>query len=468
MKRFCLFLCCIMITCGCARLSPLCAAANNAAAAAAENTAGDDIYCGESFLSSGKRVSVFKTGVITELARLAFINWENGRAGVLEKDAPDRFWAAVSPLQADVRQTAVAFGQDEDNATGYLIIQEGSGPEVRAVRKITFTQKPVTFASGDAVLSGILKKPVGHGPFPAVVLVHGSGPGTREQLESMARFFVHVGMAVLSYDKRGCGASSGDWKSVDLEVLADDALAAVSILESEPDIDPGQIGLWGISQGGWITPLAASRSAKVAFVINHSGPGTSLRRQDTYMMSNVLSDQGVPPTDIDLAIAALNLVYNYGRKKASAEELDAAIDNLRGKPGLEEFTTLSSQELDPDSLYAQQIIGDPAWFIHLDPDRDALEPYRQIRCPLLVVFGKLDYTVPVEESEQKISAVLRESGHPDYLVKVLDRTGHGWIIMQKEQPQQPVEPLEIASEYFALLEEWLSRHGLCASGRWVE
>lgn len=156
-------------------------------------------------------------------------------------------------------------------------------------------------------------------------------------------------------------------------------------------------------------------------------------------------------------------MYDYGRKKTSAEELDAAIDRLRDKPGLEEFTTLSSRKLDSDSMYAQQTIGDPAWFFHLDPDRDALEPYHRLRCPILIIYGKLDYTVPVEESAEKISAVLRESGHPDYLVEVLDRTGHGWTLMQKEEPQLPVEPLEIAPEYFALLEEWLSKHGMCAS-----
>jgi len=402
-------------------------------------------------------------GVLTELARLTFTDWENGRLGTLTRDSLDRFWAAPSPLRRDVHLTDITFFRDGTGKPRYLTIKEGAAEAVRAERRETFTERSVEFASGDVVLSGSLKTPLGKGPFPAVVLVHGSGPGTREQLEPMARFFVRLGLSVLSYDKQGCGASGGDWRKVDLEGLADDAVSAVSWLETQPGIDPRRVGLWGISQGGWITPLAASRSDRVAFVINHSGPGTSLRRQDTFMMANVLRDQGVSSADIDLVIAAFNTLYDYGQKKASAEKLDAAMEKLRGKPGLEEFAGCTSREVIPESLYAKQTIGDPAWFFHLDPDRDALEPYRRLRCPLLIVYGRLDYTVPVGESETKITAVLREVEHPDYTIKVLDRAGHGMTLMQKDAPQKPVEPLAIVPEYFALLESWLRERGFCGA-----
>jgi len=423
------------------------------------------MYCGEYFPSSEKRISVFKSGITSKLAKLTFINWENGRTGILQKDSTDRYWSAPSQFGKDVRQAVLEFERDEKNEIRHLILHDGTAPAVRAEKRSTFTQTDVSFANKDVVLSGVLKKPLQQAPFPAVVLVHGSGPGTHEQMELMARFFVHLGMAAISYDKRGCGTSGGNWKTVDLDVLADDALAAVSMLQSDPDIDPARIGLWGISQGGWITPLAAAQSKNVAFAINHSGPGISLRRQDTYMMTNVLSQEGIPAEDIDLVIAALNIMYDFGQNKASARDLDAAIDRLSNKPELADFAALSSRNLIPDSLYAQQIIGDPAWFFHLDPDRDALQPYRLLRCPILVVYGKLDYTVPVQESVEKITAALQESGHPDYLVRVLERTGHGSMVMQAEQPQKPVEPMILALEYFALVKEWLSQHGLPAPGR---
>jgi pimeloyl-ACP methyl ester carboxylesterase len=433
-----------------------------AAAICAEPAVGNRPYCGEYFLPSGKRVSVFEQGVVTEMARLAFTNWESGRVGPLVPDGADRF---TSPSPSPESAVEVVFGRDAEGAVTDLTIREGEGEPVHARRVRTFDEAAVRFSNGEVTLAGTLKTPLTPGPHPAVVLVHGSGPGTREQMEFMARFFVHLGLTALTYDKRGCGESSGDWKTVDLEALADDALAAVAMLRARPDVDARKVGLWGISQGGWIGPLAASRSDQVAFVINHSGPGTSLRRQDTYMTANVLRAQGVPPDDIGLALDVLNTLYDYGQKKASAQALDAAVAKLRDKPMLEDFVTLSSGQVIPDSMYSHQTIGDPAWFFHLDPDRDALAPYRRLRCPLLVVYGRLDYTVPVEESAAKIDSVLRESAHPDYTVKVLERTGHGTTVMQTEDPMKPAEPPAIALEYFALLQEWLCGRGFCAAAR---
>ena len=445
----------LLLSVCCAVFTPLPAAVSGAPAA--------DEYSGEYFLPSGKRVSVFKEGVLAEMARSKVINWETGRVGMLESNGPDRF--VVPPSDPDNRDDGmvITFARAPGGEVIHLLIQNGQDAPVQADRKVTFSETPVTFTNGDVSISGSLKLPLGQGPFPAVVLVHGSGPGGREQVESMARFFCHLGMAALSYDKRGCGASTGDWKTVDLDVLADDALAGVAMLQSRANIDPRRVGLWGISQGGWIVPLAAVKSAGVAFAINHSGPGTSLRRQDTYMMSNVLKMQQLPEEDIELAIAALNALYDYGRGRTPAPALDAAIDRLRGKPGLEDFEKLSSRDVIPDSMYAHQAIGDPAWFFHLDPDRDALEPYRGFRCPLLVVYGRLDYSVPVDESTKAISAALAESAHPDYLIKVFERTGHGMLVMNPESPSQPARPLSLALEYFELLEKWLSERGL--SGR---
>ena len=419
--------------------------------------AADDEYCGEYLLPSGKHVSVLKAGVTAQMARLVLATWDTGRVGTLLADTLDRF--SLSPPDPDGRSPTITFGRNRAGAVTGLTIESANGAPLRARREATFREEELLFTSGDATLSGTLKLPPGAGPFPGIVLVHGSGPAGRESVELMARFFVRIGVATLSYDKRGCGASTGDWKQVDLDVLASDALVGVAVLRARDDIDPHRVGLWGISQGGWVAPLAASRSASVAFVINHSGPGTSLRRQDTWMMSRVLQMDGVAADDIGLALAALNTLYDFGRGKATAAELDAAIGKTVGRTGLEDFASLASRNIIADSLYAQQPVGDPAWFLHLNPDRDALEPYRLLRCPLLVVYGRLDYTVPVEESVRAIRAALAQEGPADCNVAVLERTGHGMMVMDPEAPQRPAVPQSLALEYFALLEDWLSTRG---------
>jgi alpha-beta hydrolase superfamily lysophospholipase len=104
------------------------------------------------------------------------------------------------------------------------------------------------------------------GKHPAVILVHGSGAENRAYVLPFARFLVRRGAAVLGYDKRGVGGSTGDWKTASFEDLADDVVAAFEYLKSRRDIDPAQIGLLGVSQAGWVMPLAAVRAKNVAFL----------------------------------------------------------------------------------------------------------------------------------------------------------------------------------------------------------
>ena len=419
--------------------------------------AADDDYCADFRLASAGTISVVREGVVASVAQLIATDWATGRVGMMMPDGNDRFRVAWDGPEGEA--TILKFERDTAHRVNRLTIEPPGAERVTAKRDSNFTEEEMLFTSGDAMLAGTLKTPAGPGPFPAVVLVHGSGPGERTQLESMARFFVRNGIAALTYDKRGCGASTGDWKQVDLDVLAGDALVGVAVLRTWDRIDPDRVGLWGISQGGWIAPLAAARSTTVAFVINHSGPGTSLRRQDTYMTSSILKMEGMSQHDIDLAVAALNTLYDFGRGKVPADSLDVALDRLRGKNGLESFEDMRPENIVADSLYAHQAIGDPAWFLHLDPDRDALAPYRTLRCPVLVVYGRLDYTVPVEESAAAISATLKAAGHTDYEMKVLDRTGHGVLVMDPGNPARPQQPMRLAPEYFDLLEDWLSSHG---------
>lgn len=416
-------------------------------------------FCGEYRVEGGSVVSVFLMGPISAMIKPMFIDWRSLRMGELAADGPDRFFSARSPREAAVHQTDFVFERNgKGNITDLTLTEQGQ-PPVKARRTEPYRTEAVTFDNGDVRLSGTLRTPLGKGPHPAVVLVHGSGPGCREQLAVMASFFALNGVAALSYDKRGCGASTGDWKVVDLEALAADASAGVEWLRKRPGIDPGKVGLWGISQGGWITPLAAALSDQVAYAVNHSGPGTSLRRQDSYMTANILKLSGVAPEDIDLVMGMYNTLYDFGRGKATAEALDAAVEKLKGKPGLEEFTEYRAANLKPAELYARQAIGDPAWFFHLDPDRDALAPYKRLRCPVLVIYGRQDFTVPVEESEKAIRKTLEESRHPDYEVRVLENTGHGPALVDEKSPMRPAVPMRANPEYFDLLKEWLRRHG---------
>jgi pimeloyl-ACP methyl ester carboxylesterase len=127
----------------------------------------------------------------------------------------------------------------------------------------------VTFKSGEVTLSGTLLRPSVEGRVPAVVLIHGSGQADRGSLKYYADIFVRNGYAALIYDKRGVGKSQGNpdaWRHFSFDELAGDAAAAVRFLSELEDIDANCIGLFGASQGGWVAPLAATKS-NVAFVV---------------------------------------------------------------------------------------------------------------------------------------------------------------------------------------------------------
>jgi pimeloyl-ACP methyl ester carboxylesterase len=181
----------------------------------------------------------------------------------------------------------------------------------------------LTIANRGAALAGTLVLPdAGDPPFPAVVLVHGSGRITaQEQLNFMAHRFGALGIAVLAYDKRGVGRSTGQYADVGVansvemfDLLASDALAALATLKGRREIDRARIGLAGVSQGGWIAPLAASRSPDVKFVITVSGPAVSVGEEIAYSRlagEDPGSQQGLSDEEIARRMREFRGPYGY-------------------------------------------------------------------------------------------------------------------------------------------------------------
>jgi uncharacterized protein len=185
----------------------------------------------------------------------------------------------------------------------------GAGGTVTAVRldgrlatRVPLVTVPASFGDGGVRLAGRLLLPAGRGPFPAAELVAGSVPATRDTYDLWAMFFVSRGFAVLSYDKRGVGASSGTYvraaTDANLRNLAADALAGVEWLRLRHEIDPKRIGLSGGSQAGWVIELAASQSRAIRFAALQSGPAMSVGRQLAY--SSVTHAGAVAPTDAQI------------------------------------------------------------------------------------------------------------------------------------------------------------------------
>src|SRR5690606_17482638 len=146
--------------------------------------------------------------------------------------------------------------------------------------------------SGEITLAGTLTLPRGSGPHPAIVLLHGGGAQTRDFFW-LPHFLARRGFAVLAYDKRGVGQSTGDWRNASVQDLADDALAAVAFLNADRRIRDHRIGLYGASAGGWTAPVAAQRAPdQIAFVIVRSGSFLTERRNVIYEVESDLRAAG--------------------------------------------------------------------------------------------------------------------------------------------------------------------------------
>ena len=273
----------------------------------------------------------------------------------------------------------------------------------------------VTFRSGDATLAGTLFLPDGGGRHPGVVLFHGSGPQSRDSFTG--RWFAEHGVAALAYDKRGVGDSSGDFRAVPFMDLVDDGLAGLAFLKARSDINPKAIGVWGLSQGGWLGPLAASRSKAIAFVIAVSGPGVSPGEQMVFYDGNLLRNGGMADRDVEEASDLRRKVWHLLSTGEGSEETRIALERAKSRPW---FASANEQARGLYSRSASDLLSDRAlrnqdWYrteLNYDP-RIAL---RALTVPSLFVFGDSDELVPVDLSVSIIRQTMTYPGHPPFSI----------------------------------------------------
>jgi pimeloyl-ACP methyl ester carboxylesterase len=162
----------------------------------------------------------------------------------------------------------------EKNGERVVGLSLRSGTRARQAKRIFHSKQRARFQNGDVTLAGSLLLPESkRAKHAAVVFTHGGGAARREFVWGLGYVLAARGMAVLIYDKRGVGESKGNWGEASFEDLADDATAGAKFLQTHAEIDPKRIGFWGLSQGGWIAPLAASRFPDAAFSVAISGGG---------------------------------------------------------------------------------------------------------------------------------------------------------------------------------------------------
>ena len=275
----------------------------------------------------------------------------------------------------------VAF--DHDGKLGGLLFRPAAGPAVPYstppyANPTSYTERDVSVGSGEWSLPGTLEMPVGTGPFPALVLVHGSGPNDRDEtilankpFKDLALGLATRGIAVLRYDKRskvypGKLQSVADF-TVKQEVI-DDALEAVKTLRATPGIDPARVYVLGHSLGGMLIPRIAAGDPSLAGVIVLAGAARPLEQaileQTRYL---AMADGTITPEE-----------------QKQIDEAQKTVDTVRA--------------LTPeDAKSPKPIFGAPAsYWLDLrgyDPPTAA----KNVKQPMLVLQGERDYQVTMDE-----------------------------------------------------------------------
>jgi dienelactone hydrolase len=270
-------------------------------------------------------------------------------------------------------------------------------------------------------LAGTLTLPNGPGPFPAVVLIAGSGPNTRDEPIMGHRLFLvladHLtrhGLAVLRYDKRGVGESSGDYAKATTRDFAQDAGAAVRFLSRRPDIEANRIGLVGHSEGGLIAPLVAAQDQGVAFVVMMAGPGVDgaailAEQQRLIAKAMNLDDAALARTTADQA-RVIAIVRDETDPAVAAAKLEAAADDMAVGEGVPEAQVESRvAQIDTDWFRA---------FFAYDP----APTLARLRIPLLALIGSKDLQVSAAQNLPALRAAL--AGDPHARVEELPGLNH--------------------------------------------
>jgi pimeloyl-ACP methyl ester carboxylesterase len=322
--------------------------------------------------------------------------------------------------------------------------------------RVPVAREEVIFKNGDVTLAGTLLLPAAQASSkvkrPAVVFVHGGGAQLREIMWGLGYLYAARGFAVLSYDKRGVGKSTGNWGEASFQDLADDAVAGARFLQARADIAANQIGFWGLSQGGWIAPLAASRFSDAAFAIALSGGGLSPAETELLDSEYELAKAGYTASEIKDALAFQKLKNEI---IASPSDTDKWEEYAKARAIAKDQKWFRQPGID---VRGPEKRDDPFWahmrrFYFYDP----APTLRASKAPLLAIFGELDTPEGVKAQVSAIRQIMDQAGRRDYNIKVYPNGAHNLQEVPPDNPNEWVRRKRFPPGFFEMMVDWTTR-----------
>jgi hypothetical protein len=331
-------------------------------------------------------------------------------------------------------------------------------------RWIDLPERISKFRSGDLSLRGKLVLPEGEGPFPAVVIVHGSESDSAVDYYYEPYLYAANGFAALAFDKRGTGESEGKYLQ-NFHVLSDDVLAAVRWLRTQPGIDANRIHLAGFSQGGWIAPLAALKDGNIRSVLVGYGVMLPVTGEDRWGYVYALQQKGF---DADAIAAAdrINAViedildrhkdrWSDLRSMLDAAESQPWLDAVRGSDSVLGRLSGSGMPMLGWRLYAWWRFRSSGDAPFIDRLYDPVPTMQQLQTPSLWILGGEDSSAPTPWTLRELEK-LQAAGRP-VQYRVFPEADHGILKFVKQENGERrytgIEP-----DYYPTQIAWLRAH----------
>ena len=297
--------------------------------------------------------------------------------------------------------------------------------------------------------------------FTAVILVTGSGPQNRdEELLGHKPFFVladyltRKGIAVLRYDDRGIGESTGDFTKATSEDFADDALAAVEFLKARKDIN--KIGVAGHSEGGLIAPMVAVQSDDVDFIVLMAGTGirgdSILMLQTELIMRASGTEEKLIKRDLNFFRKGYNELLSDKDDEQLKQALTAIINEAYESLSEAEKLEAGNKEMMVESQLGMLLSPWFRYFVKYDP----YPTLTKVKCPVLAINGEKDLQVPPKENLSAIEKALKEGGNKNYKIVEMPGLNH---LFQKSETGSPTE--------YGKIEETFSEDAMKVISDWI-
>ena len=281
-------------------------------------------------------------------------------------------------------------------------------------------------------------------PNGVLVVVHGSGDGPHRAYDLWTDFFVSRGWAVVVFDKRGSGESTGDWHDANFVTLAADVRTVLGWAREQNELAGLRFGLWGASQAGWIIPQLTAENA-VDFAIIQAGPSIPADDFVRTSLESELRAYEFPPDEVAKAVRYYELDVAVSRGRKPFAEIEKAYADASAA-GAEWLLKPPDPLNSPDRRFMAAITGfDPA-------------PYwRRTHTALLVLFGGKDHIVPVEVNRRRLEALLAEAGNSGAEIVVLKDDNHLNMLAKTGVRAEYASLNRFDPEYFKTLTAYLDR-----------